>query len=252
MKGYQDLAGKVVFNFTDVVDIFKNKSTAYSALNRLTTKHLIQKVRNDLYVSINPVTQSPFANKYQIGSNIHHDAYVGYLSALEYYGYLNQVNHICYIVSTHRFNTFEFEGIQYKHIRPKVLTGVIQPTYTEKIRITDKEKTIIDCIYDIGNTINLEELMYSFDLISSLDESKLLKYLSEYQIQALYQKTGFLLHLINDNLKLSDDFYHTIQMNIGKSVTYLTEEAKQAGVFIHRFQLVVPKWLIHKGDMNEV
>jgi len=32
MKGYQVLAQKVVFNFNDALEIFKNKATTYGAL----------------------------------------------------------------------------------------------------------------------------------------------------------------------------------------------------------------------------
>lgn len=252
MKGYQELAEKIIFSFNDALEIFEIAPTTYGALKRLANKGLIKKVRNNLYVSINPVTHTTYASKYQIGSSMSDDAYISHLSALEYYGYLNQVNQVCYVSSSKRFNPFEFEGITYKHINVKTNMGVIVPPYSDKIKITDLEKTVIDSIYALGSTINLEELIYSLELIPSLDESKLLLYLDEYKIQALYQKSGYIFSLLNEELKLSESFFNTIKSKINKSVTYLSEEAKQDGVFIKEFQLVVPKWLNSRGQDHEI
>jgi predicted transcriptional regulator of viral defense system len=252
MKGYQELVQKIIFDFNDALDLFKHKTTAYGALSRLEKQGLIKKIRNNLYVSINPVTQTSFATKYQIGSSINKNAYISHISALEYYGYQNQVNYVCYISSSNRFNTFEFEGTTYKQVSIKSKKGVISPPYTQMIKVTDIEKTVIDSIQSIGSIINLEELIYSLEMISKLDENKLINYLDAYNIQALYQKSGYLLSLFNDILKLSESFFMIIQHKLGKSVAYLSEDAKQDGVFIKAFQVIVPKWLTKRGQYDEI
>ena len=252
MKGYQELVQKIIFDFSDALDVYKNRATAYGALSRLEKQGLIKKIRNNLYVSINPVTQTSFATKYQIGSSINKNAYISHISALEYYGYQNQVNYICYISSSNRFNTFEFEGITYKQVSIKSKKSVINPPYTQMIKITDIEKTVIDSIQSIGSIINLEELITSLEMIPKLDEKKLIEYLEAYNIQALYQKTGYLLSLFNDILKLSESFFIIIKNKLGKSVVYLSEDAKQEGVFIKAFQVIVPKWLTKRGQYDEI
>ncbi|MFH0767025.1 MAG: transcriptional regulator [Bacillota bacterium] len=252
MKGYPELALKIIFDFNDALDVFKNKATAYGNLSRLEKQGLIKKVRNNLYASINPVTQTAFASKYQIGSSINDNAYVSHISALEYYGYQNQVSHICYVSSSNRFNTFEFEGITYIRVAIKTKKGVVSPPYTQMLKITGIEKTVIDSIQTIGSIINLEELIYSLELIPMLDEKKLIEYLEAYNIQALYQKSGYILSLFNGMLKLSESFFVTIQNKMSKGVTYLSEDAKQDGVFISKYQVVVPKWLTERGQSHEI
>ncbi len=247
MKGYQVLAQKVVFNFNDVLEIFKNKATTYSALSRLEKKGLIKKVRNNLYVSINPATGYAFATKYQIGSSVNKDTFISHISALEYYGYQNQVSYVCYVSSSSRFNTFEYEGIIYKHVSIKSHKGIISPSYTELIKITDIEKTVVDSIQMIGSIISLEEIIYGLEIISKLNEKKITEYLEDYNIQALYQKTGYLLTLFNDTLKLSEFFFEGIKKRIHKGVVYISDEAKQDGIFIKAYQVVVPKWLEKRG-----
>lgn len=251
MKGYQALAQKVIFDFNDAYSIFKNKSTTYGGLNRLVKEGLIKKVRNNLYVSINPSTGYPFATKYQIGSSINSDAYISHLSALEFYGYQNQVNHICYVSSFERFNSFEFEGVIFKYIPIKSYNGVVYPPYSKYIKITDVEKTLIDTIHGIDLIVNLEELVNSMEMIPKLDQNKILKYLEGYQIQALYQKTGYLISLFNDTFKFEKSFFENIKKKIHKSVVYISNDAKQKGIYINDYQIVVPKWLQERGMFIE-
>lgn len=252
MKGYQVLAHKVVFNFNDAFEIFKNKATTYGALGRLEKQGLIKKIRNNLYVSINPATGYAFATKYQIGSSVNKDTFISHISALEYYGYQNQVSNVCYVSSSSRFNTFEYEGINYKHISTKSNKGIISPSYTELIKITDIEKTVVDSIQTIGSIIGLEELIYSLEIIPKLNEKKIIEYLEDYNIQALYQKTGYLLTLFNETLMLSEFFFESIKKRIHKGVVYISDDAKQSGVFIKAYQVIVPKWLEKRGKLHKI
>ena len=89
-------------------------------------------------------------------------------------------------------------------------------------------------------------------MLPKLDENKLIEYLDGYNIQALYQKSGYLLSFFNDILKLSESFFMIIQHKLGKSVTYLSEDAKQDGVFIKAFQVIVPKWLTKRVQYDEI
>jgi predicted transcriptional regulator of viral defense system len=252
MKGYQDLAQKIIFNFNDALNIYKNKATTYGALSRLEKQGLVKKVRNNLYVSMNPSTGYAFATKFQIGSSINCDTYISHLSALEYYGYQNQVSHICYVSSYKRFNSFEYEGVTYKHVPIKYNHGVVAPSYTELIKITDIEKTIVDTIQSLGSIVNLEELINSIEMIPKLDELKMMTYLDGYQIQALYQKTGFLISVFNDTFNFSESFFETIKQKIHKGVIYISDEAKKNGTFIKDYQVIVPKWLEERGTLHEV
>lgn len=252
MKGYQALAKKIVFDFQDAFDIFKNQSTTYGALKRLEKQGLIKKVRNNLYVLIDPTTQSAYASKYQIGSSIHDDAYISHLSALEYYGVINQVTRMCYVSSPKRFNTFEFEDITYLHVPNKQHIGIIAPPYSNKVSITDIEKTIIDSIHALDHVMNLEAIIYSLEMISSLDEDKLITYLKAYNIQTLYQKTGYLLSLFKDQLRLSLTFFDVIYQHINHGVIYLSEDAKKEGKYMPSFQVVVPRHLVEKAEYDDI
>jgi hypothetical protein len=104
----------------------------------------------------------------------------------------------------------------------------------------------------IGSIISLEEIIYGLEIIPKLNEKKITEYLEDYNIQALYQKTGYLLTLFNDTLKLSEFFFEGIKKRIHKGVVYISDEAKQDGIFIKAYQVVVPKWLEKRVKLNEI
>jgi predicted transcriptional regulator of viral defense system len=246
MKGYQELAQKIIFHFDDALKIFKNSPATYGALRRLSKQGLIKKVRNNLYVTINPVTGLAFASKYQIGSSIHNDAFISHLSALEYYGYRHQVSRICFVSSSHRFNSFEFEDITYRPYLSKYRDGVVTPPYTELINVSDIERTVIDSIHSIDAYVNLETLIESLELIPALNQEKLLHYLNGYQIQALHQKTGVIMSFLKSNLSLKKSFFEHLKRQLKQGVTYLDHQAKKDGAYNKDFQIVVPKWLLNR------
>ncbi len=200
-----------------------------------------------MYACINPVTNTVYANKFQIGSNINGHSHISHLSALEYYGFSQQVKNIVYVSSPQRFNAFEFEGITFKHMKTDTLVGVVEPPYTHKLKITDLEKTMIDTIQGIDSVISLEELIDRLELIPAINEEKILWYLEDYGVQALYQKTGYLLSILNETLNISDSLQEIIRSKLNKGVTYLNEEAKHQGTFIKEYQIIVPRWIIERG-----
>ena len=89
-------------------------------------------------------------------------------------------------------------------------------------------------------------------MIPKLDEHKIMTYLDEYQIQALYQKTGYLISLCNHTLKFSESFFASVKKKIHKGVLYMSDEAKENGTFIKDYQVIVPKWLEERSSLHEI
>ena len=88
---------------------------------------------------------------------------------------------------------------------------------------------------------DLERLNRYMNRIEKLDEEKLKNYLAIYNMQILYQKAGYVLSDHKERLELSNNFFEFCESNINKSVRYLCEEAKENGVHISRWRLMVPR-----------
>ena len=238
MVGYAELAKRNTFTMEDVNRLVGNKKTASSLVQRLSKKDLLRKIRSNLYTCVNLVDGQLVASKYHIACAINDTACISHHSAFEYMGISDQVYYEMYVSSTRRFSDFEFEGINYKYIPLKIETGIIAPKNTEGIRVTNLERTVVDSIKDFEKIGGIEELLNCIGSISYLKEPEIIKCLDGYDVQFLYQKTGYLLgHYINQ-LQLSEELISYCKSKIGKSTRYLTKDSTN---YNSEWKLVVPK-----------
>jgi predicted transcriptional regulator of viral defense system len=237
MEQYIQLVKMGCFNREDVAKITGNIRTADSVLYSHKKKGLIVSVRRNLYAAISLETNQPLCTPYQIASNISADSYISHHSAFEYHGMANQVFSELYVSSSSKFNDFEFDGKHYTRIQSKTIEGV---KTIGKVRVTDIERTIVDSVKDFTKIGGLEELLRSLAMITYATEEKLIKYLSIYNNQFLWQKVGYFLSCF-PNMKLSPRFFEICKGNSKKSVRYLYEELKfENPVFSNEWGLYVP------------
>ena len=85
----------------------------------------------------------------------------------------------------------------------------------------------------------MEEVVANLEMVTNLQEERLLYYLSAYNNQFLYQKTGFLLEDKKAQLGLSNAFFDECKNKIGKSKRYLSKDYKQ-GNFQKEWNLIIP------------
>lgn len=227
MVGYLELSKMNTFSMKDVYKIVGNKKTASSLVLRLSKKGLVKKIKNNLYTCVNVADGSVIASRYHIACGINEEAYISHHSAFEYLGVANQVYYEVYVSSNQKFNDFEFEGITYKYVASKIDVGIVKPKNTAGIRVTALERTVVDSIKDFEKIGGLEELLNCISSIHYLDEKKLTNYLDVYNMQFLYQKTGFILEHYKKELQLSDAFIDYCKLKIGKSTRYLTKDSEK-------------------------
>lgn len=88
--------------------------------------------------------------------------------------------------------------------------------YSGGIRVTTKERTVVDSIKDMDKIAGIEEVIADIEAVTYLQEKRLLQYLQAYHNQFLYQKTGYLLLAYQNKLGLSDDFLNFAGEKSGK------------------------------------
>ena len=123
-----------------------------------------------------------------------------------------------------------------------LLTGIIKDP-EKNIYVTEIERTIIDCIDRLDLAGGIEELFYNIELIDSVEENKLLSYLSLYDKQVLYQKSGFILSAFKKQLKLSDKFFSECKKMTGKSIRYLTDKY-ESKTYVPDWKIYVPQFIL--------
>ncbi|MDR1677515.1 MAG: hypothetical protein LBS44_03895 [Deltaproteobacteria bacterium] len=99
-------------------------------------------------------------------------------AAFEYYGWANQVSYQVEVSSETPFAPFDFDGHSYVYIASRIKNGVI--IRRDGVRMTDKERTVLDGINDVEKVMGLEELLRCLEMMPSLKEAGLLAYLVAY------------------------------------------------------------------------
>ena len=253
MDIYFEMAKHPVFTIEDVNLFYDNMNSARSAVKRMLATSKVQKIRNNLYTCISAENGSPVANRFQIASAISKTSYVSHHSAMEYYGVSDQVFYDVYVSSETKFRNFDFDGYTYHFVKANLDEGIETPAFSGGIRITDRERTLTDCIKDMDRIGGIEETVAIIDCLHNASENKILYYLSLYKNQFLYQKCGFLLWHCRDALGLTDHFFSVCREHIGKSKRYLTADMTK-GVYIGEWNLVVPSDLLYmkngEGSVN--
>lgn len=245
MKGYEELLELKVFNMQDTYKKIGNINTAKKTINRLLKEKLIKKVKYNLYTICDMGNKMSISNKHMIASKIKEDSFICYHSALDYYGLRNQVFYVEYIATSKKFEDFEFENFTYTWVNNKLKFGIVEEN---KIRVTDKERTVLDCINKSELAGGEEELYLSLELIQKLDNYKILEYLKKYNSKSLYVKTGFILELLKNRLGTTEELIKECKKHVKNSKIYFSEKTKTSdSKFIKEWNLVVPEMFIKRG-----
>jgi len=158
------------FTFKDALKI-SNLSTAslQKVLYRLQQKGAIERIEKGKYLIIPLGAEKGkyTLHEFVIGSLLIKPYCIAYWSALNYYGLTEQISTTVFIQTiTQKFNTNpEVFGVQYKitKVKKEKVFGIRKEWIEEtQINITDKEKTIIDCLDKpqyCGGVIELCELL---------------------------------------------------------------------------------------------
>ena len=148
------------------------------------------------------------------------------------------------MTSESRFRDFEYDGVTYRRIAPRITGGITEINGT---RVTTLERTVIDSVNLFEKIGGLEELLRCLALIPTLDEATLLACLAEYESGFRYQKTGYILSTFAGGLGLSDSFFAMCKSHLPKGKSYLSSES-QGFIWHEEWKLYAPKNLMHTID----
>lgn len=186
---FTDVSQKVIFSRSDIIDSFDTPAAFRYWIDKSMSDNLIKRVKRDMYAVVNPTTGNIYANKYLIACASAPAAYLIYHSAIEYHGLSNQVYHTLYVAAEQRFQNFEYNDIEYVYTQSPFAGQIKTVDYGAKLRVTNKERTIVDCIANLKMSGGIEEVMNALEYMCKLDETRLKDCLNAYD-------NGFLITAI--------------------------------------------------------
>ena len=181
-----------IFTMDFISNIFKNKySNLQSIIYSLTNSGALIRLENRKYC------KKTFVNDFALGTFLLDDSAIAYWSALNYWGLTEQIPNTVFVQSLRLKRNKRIRGVYYKFVKisEKKFYGIIQMGRGKhKIRITDLEKTIIDCfdlpVYSGG----YDELIKSF-IKTKLNTTKLLDYSLRVDNLSIMKRISFLAYL---------------------------------------------------------
>jgi len=198
-----------VFTLEDLQNISNiQKNVLWVILSRLEKKGWVERIERGKYMII-PLgaEKGKFTlNEFAIASLIVDPHCIAYWSALNFYGLTEQIPATVFVQSTSRKKNMEPEifGVNYKIVRIKEskFFGFRKEWIEEtQINITDKEKTIIDCLdkpqYS-GGIIEVAKALQN----GKIDFEKVIHYGKNIGNSGVIRRLGYLGDIFGINIKL--------------------------------------------------
>jgi predicted transcriptional regulator of viral defense system len=254
---YKTLLPMKVVTFNDIVqkassiiETIPNRRYIYRKyVDRLIESGKLQRIRKELYVVLSPAEEPErhIVDKLLIATKIRDRYYLGFHTALEYYGCASSFyNDVCICVKAKdRFDPFQYMHFTFTPVFAKDVTLEIEEKrYQETIlKVSSKERTFIDCVDRVQYAGGWEECIKSLEGLADLNFKKLLNLLEEYKNDALFRRVGYILELLRKRSPFYEHMNDRLLDDMGKMITrppqYLTRGEK--GVLNKRWKLYVPE-----------
>ena len=251
MNKYLNLAFKMrIFHLSEFAD--KTGMSIFSAstvLNRWKKAGLVYQIRRDLYCMKNPVGNIPAVHKFEVACKISNTSFLSHHSALEFHGLGHQIFNVVMVSSKSAFRSFVFDDYDYKSYITKNIgmNGVITSSVNPNIRVTNLERTFVDCIDRIGRAGGAEEIFHCFEGLYEMDFLKIERYLNIYNKVCLYKKVGYVAERLRDTVDVPEDFVAKCR-EIGKATVSNFSTTEKCDVFIKEWNLYIPKIIVKEDE----
>jgi len=206
-----ELSKKKAFTIEDAEQLgYANKSVLKVILSRLEKNGWIERIEKGKYIVIPLGAEKGkyTLHEFVLGSYLVDPCIISYWSALNYYGFTEQIPRTVFIQTTSRKKHQEVTifGIPYKIIKIKEekIFGIEKAWFEDtKINLTNREKTIIDCldkpqyaggIIEVAKALRTEEY----------DKKTLVKYAKKINNTGVIRRLGYICEFLQIPIHLPE------------------------------------------------
>lgn len=239
---YRYFYNKKVFTLDEANSFVKNYRTAIHVVRGLARKGYTQRVKGGLYHVI-PFEKTPDQlnefqpDKYLIASKF--NGFISHRTALELYNAAEPVNKV-FITSWQRLPNLKHKDVDYSCIKTKHYFGYKEINYEgHSIKVSDKERAILDCIRDL-RSITIEELFNSITKLKSINFENLYLYLRKINEASLFARTGFVFDHLKHEVETPVWFLNKLKGNLSNKTYYLDPNKIGVSKHVKEWRLMVP------------
>src|SRR4030042_653335 len=238
--------GKRIFTYEDTVNAYGSSNRRLrELLSTLVKRGWLQRIEKGKYLIL------PFEagrerewteHEYIIASCLIEPYYIGFRSALNYYGYTEQISRTVFIASTHRKlkSSLEISGVTYRfvYMSERKFFGAKQIAMDgNKVNISEPDTTIVDCLdrlrYCGGISEVAKALWYGRD---ELDFVKMAEYSRRNGNRAASQRLGYLIEILGFKVDKAVDI---LLQSISRRYACLDSLSEYKGKYIDRWKKIV-------------
>lgn len=167
-----------------------------------------------------------------------------YNTALELHG-LSRYG-ITFVIYVHgsrpeRLKSFGNATIKHVHIRSEENGKTSLERRGTLIHLTDRERTIIDCVHRPKYSVGWENVLYALQKVEHVDADRILSYLKPMRIPSLFAKIGLISERFQGEWGIDDEILRRIQQFRPRNpIRFFSTEP---GRLIKRWNIYVPEGL---------
>ena len=248
------IADKRLFTFSEAAQIYGEKPGLRMMLSALVKNGWLQRIERGKYLIL-PLEAGSSGqwseHEFVVASCLIQPYYIGFQSALSYYGYSEKVSKTVYVVSTHRKlkPLLNISGVTYQFVNlgKRHFFGIKEISVgNQKIHLSGCEKTLVDCLYIqeyCGGIASVAQALWYAR--KELDFLRLARYAVRSGNKAVCQRLGYLIETIN--LK-NPAAFSILYNNISSSYARLDTLAPAQGSYISKWRIRVN---IPKTDLQQ-
>ena len=232
---------KNIFALSDVVTVLDcTYENAKVIVERLAKKKWIVRIIKGRYL-IAPLaagTKGEYTEHEFIIATLFEPCYIAYWTALNYYGFTEQVPNKIFVATMKRVRDKEILGMKFKFVTmsEKKFFGFDEILISNvKVKISDKEKTIVDCLDKPRYCGGVEEITKAiFFAKDEIDLEKLTDYVTEIGNNAAIKRLGFILDLLEIDVDSTN-----LEGKISNSYSILDPTKRKTGKYDPKWKLLL-------------
>jgi len=237
--------GKKIFTLSDVTNKLGNSyDNAKVIVNRLVKKKWLVQLAKGKYliVPLEAGVRGEYTeHEFVIASYLVEQYYIGYWTALNYHGFTEQVPMTVFVVTTKRLRDRTILDIRYRFVslnKRKFFGFEAEPISNNKVNISDKEKTLADCLDHPEYCGGISEAVKSlWNAREEISIEKLVNYSVKMGNSAILKRLGFLVELLK--IDISKKVMEKIRLHLKKGYVVLDPLERAHGNYSTRWALVI-------------
>lgn len=230
---------KSIFVLEDVVEVLDcSYKNAKVIVERLAKKKWIVRIIKGKYliVPLAAGVRGEYTEHEFIIASLFEPYYIAYWTALNYYGFTEQVPNKIFVVIRKRIKDREILGTKFKfiYISEKKFFGFSDISISNvRVKISDKEKTVVDCLDKPKYCGGIGEITKAiFFAKEELNFEKLTNYAIKIGNNAVIKRLGFILDFLSLNSK-------SLENRISDSYSILDPTKEKKGKYDPKWKLLV-------------